>query len=142
MAVAAEILPRSRVTLLGGPVGFRELSPEQTEDAEGSLLIEGDDRIEQISASPSALRRGLVIGRYSRCDNTVELGEECLRLSRVHALVVSEGEGVWVVDTASTNGSWVGDRSVSVARLDDGTSVRMPGLGLLTWRRRRGAGIV
>ncbi|MDF1562304.1 MAG: FHA domain-containing protein [Deltaproteobacteria bacterium] len=136
LAVAAEVLPVSRVTLMGRPLGFRELSPSETEDAEGTLLIEGEDRVEQITAGPSALHRGLVIGRYSRCDNTVELGEDCLRLSRVHALVVKEGEGVWVIDTASTNGCWIGDRAVSVSRLDDGTRVEMPGLGQLTWRHR------
>jgi len=47
-----------------------------------------------------------VLGRYSRCDRTTALAEDS-GVSRVHALLFSADDALWVVDTASTAGTWV-----------------------------------
>ncbi len=136
LAVAQVLRPETGVTLLGRPLGFRDLALGAAEPEAGVLHIVGDDREERIRVDRASIRRGLVIGRYSRCDNTVDLDEGCLRLSRVHALVVEEGGQVWLVDTASTNGTWIGERAVSVVCLKDGVTARLPGLGTLRWEPR------
>ncbi|MFV2102776.1 FHA domain-containing protein [Micromonospora sp. LOL_024] len=68
------------------------------------------------------LTRPQVIGR----DPAVDVVVHDPHLSRRHAEIWLAGEGVSLVDLASTNGTWVNDlRITGVARLSDGDVVRI-----------------
>ncbi len=67
-----------------------------------------------IRATRDAIERGVVLGRYTRCDRTTALADD-VRVSRVHALVLAAYGALWVVDTASTGGtSLVGRETIDV----------------------------
>jgi hypothetical protein len=57
-----------------------------------------------IRCTRDAVLRGVVLGRYTRCDRTTAIADE-ERVSRVHALVFAARGALWVVDTASTCGT-------------------------------------
>jgi hypothetical protein len=52
--------------------------------------------------SDEQLDRGLLFGRYERCQLPLD-GDDAL--SRVHLFVVRVDDRVWAIDTASTNGT-------------------------------------
>ncbi len=82
---------------------------------------------------PEAARRGVLLGRYERCDGA---GLPCLSsplLSRVHLLVIESGGALWAIDTASKNGTWEGDRRVRRARLDPGRRLRLAADVTVEW---------
>ncbi len=66
------------------------------------LELIGPERREHIQVGQAALRDGVLIGRYARCDRAC-LDDESV--SRVHALLIQLGDELLVVDTASTNGT-------------------------------------
>ncbi len=64
----------------------------------------------------------LVVGRSEGCDVTIADGS----VSRLHARLVADGEGVYVEDLGSANGTFVdGTRVRGRARLDSGQEVRV-----------------
>ena len=88
--------------------------------------IAGDARISLVlyhrdGAVVAPLRSGkaVVVGRVEPADVVVADNS----LSRQHARFVSVEEGVLVEDMASTNGTWVGGESVTVATLRAGDVV-------------------
>lgn len=70
----------------------------------GNWDILGGDHTASCLFQPrlSELARGVLIGRYSRCD--APAGEWSQTLSRVHALLFSTAAGVYICDLASTFG--------------------------------------
>ena len=99
------------------------------EAAMGTLVIRGPRRTVRRTVGAKALARGILVGRYERCAVGLDTG----RLSRVHFLIVRDGNEIIGLDTASTNGSWIGDREVSLCRLEDGTCVNLAQALKLTW---------
>jgi hypothetical protein len=99
----------TRALTTGAPVGSVEI---QNGQGRLSLLV---DR--------AALRAGVLIGRYDRCDsggvNLLALD----RCSRVHALLLEVNGAVHVIDTASTHGVFVQGRAVRVHRINAGEEV-------------------
>ena len=88
----------------------------------GSLLLGAEDA-----------RRGVLIGRYERCDGH---GLPCLDqpfLSRVHLLVIESAGAFWVIDTASKNGTYDAEGRVRCARLVPGRPLSLAGLVRLEW---------
>lgn len=72
-----------------------------------------------VSCSEEDLRRGLLLGRYRRCDGANELIRSD-KVSRVHAMLVTRRGRTWLIDVGSTNGTDVfalGQHQV-VAELD------------------------
>jgi hypothetical protein len=99
----------------------------------------GELRLRSASGSGSLLlgaeeaRRGVLIGRYERCDGH---GLPCLGqpyLSRVHLLVIESGGAFWVIDTASKNGTYDAVGKVRCARLVPGRPLVLAGLVRLEW---------
>jgi hypothetical protein len=85
------------------PLGF--LAPDgAVRDLAGHILHPG--AWEVVSLPESAYRRGVLLGRYARCTRHTLLDADG-GVSRVHALVLMRRERLWVLDTASTNGTWV-----------------------------------
>ena len=99
------------------------------EVSEGVLVIRGPRRTVRRSVGPKALERGILVGRYERCAVGLDTG----RLSRVHFLIVRDGDEIIGIDTASTNGSWIGEREVTLTPLVDGTSISLAHALKLTW---------
>ena len=56
------------------------------------------------------VERGLILGRYPRCDRTTTI-EEDSGVSRVHAMVLMANNRLWAIDLASTNGTRIIQRN-------------------------------
>jgi hypothetical protein len=77
-------------------------------DLAGRLVIEGSWGRGAIEVGIQALREGILLGRYARCDAHGLCSDESL--SRVHALLLLVDERLLVIDIASTNGTREVDR--------------------------------
>jgi hypothetical protein len=86
-------------------------------DLAGRLEIEGPNRRVMIDVGHDALRDGVLLGRYGRCDASEALDDPSL--SRVHALLVCENDKLLVIDTASYNGTRiVGEHRARVIEIE------------------------
>jgi hypothetical protein len=81
--------------------------------------------------SERLLERGLLVGRYERCQ--LALGGAVPSLSRVHLLIVRVGDALLAIDTASTNGVEHEGRPARVVSLVGHTRVALAGDVALTW---------
>lgn len=96
---------RSYVTPYRAPVDTSTEAPVSPgEHTAGHLVIDRDEGEVRIPVGPSALDRGVMLGRYSRCDDAKIFSDD--RISRVHALVMRIEGGVWIFDLGSTNGTY------------------------------------
>src|SRR6185436_13232851 len=75
------------------------------------------------------LERGLLIGRYERC----AFGAEDDRLSRVHLLLLRDGDQVWAIDTASSNGTTAGGSAIRQIRLGARAELDLGAAVTLRW---------
>lgn len=95
----------------------------KSRDGEMALVVAGPD-----------LRRGVLIGRYERCDDA---GNRVLRrkgISRVHVLLIEVADRVYAIDTASTFRVWVDSTRVRRHALRDGDVLMLGNkLAFLTW---------
>lgn len=83
------------------------------------LLMKGGQVLSEHPLPPGA---ELVVGRSEGCDVTIADGS----VSRLHARLVADGEGVYVEDLGSANGTFVdGSRVRGRARLAGGQEVRV-----------------
>ncbi len=110
---------RSRTSGLAESSGFRRSSimtrtqgPRDTAqgsvevgDLAGTLELIGPKFRETIRIGQDALRDGVLLGRYARCDGAGGLADDST-LSRVHALLIQIDDTMLVIDTASSNGTW------------------------------------
>lgn len=86
-------------------------------DLAGRLEVLGPNRRVVLDVGHDALRDGVLLGRYGRCDASEALDDPSL--SRVHALLVCEQDRLLLVDTASYNGTRiVGEHRSRVIELD------------------------
>ena len=120
---------RTLVRSSDGPVAAVADLCSPDEPPAGTLVIRGPRRTVRRSVGARALERGILVGRYDRCAVGLDTG----RLSRVHFLIVRDGDQIVGIDTASTNGSWLGEREVTLTTLEDGTSVDLAQALKLTW---------
>ena len=103
----------------------------------GSLVLRSRDGVHRVEPVPHELFRGLLIGRSRRC----VLGrgfDENDGLSRIHALVLQVGQGVYAFDLASRYGLRDvarPNRLIHTARLDDGIGCLVYGAGHLLFER-------
>lgn len=86
---------------------------------------------ERIAVGAKALRRGLLLGRYGRCHGGRVLDTD--RVSRVHALLIEDDEMLHIVDTGSTNGTWLGEEELKCAVLPPNTAVTLSEYVELRW---------
>ena len=77
------------------------------------MLLTASGLRERYEVHAADLERGLLIGRYERC----AFGAEDERLSRVHLLLLRDGEQIWAIDTASSNGTTAGGAALRQLRL-------------------------
>lgn len=76
-----------------------------TGEIAGVLELVGPSYRVNIPVGPDALRDGVLVGRYARCEGAAGLADDA-SLSRVHAMLVHIDEQLLMIDTGSTNGTW------------------------------------
>ncbi len=104
-------------------------------DLAGTLELIGPTFRETIRIGHEALRDGVLLGRYARCDGAGGLSDD-VSLSRVHALLIQIDDAMLVVDTASTNGTWEGGEQPRsrVIALDGNTELLLGKTTRARWR--------
>jgi hypothetical protein len=126
---------RTAVQILQGPAlaGPELLAPGEA--PLGRLDIETAEASAILTVGASALHRGILLGRYERCDSP---GVPILidsRISRVHLLLVEIAGVPYAVDMASTNGLWLDDALQRLVPLQPGRPLGLGrDLATLRWR--------
>jgi hypothetical protein len=115
-----------------GPIAAAGNLVGQDEQPHGTLIVRASGLATRKPVGASILERGLLIGRYARCDVGVSFDDDS-RLSRVHLLLVKDGGDLLAIDTASVNGTLVEGRSIIQHRVEDGTVFDLGGELGLTW---------
>lgn len=101
-------------------------------DAAGMLEIIGPHRRTELAVGHDALRDGLLLGRYSRCD---AVDPDDASLSRVHALLLHDHDRLLMIDTASFNGTRIsGDQNARVIVIDRDLEVVLGRKTRARWR--------
>lgn len=119
---------------------FRTLGPRDTGvglvdrgDVAGTLDIGGPNLEGRLTLGERALRDGVLLGRYARCDGAALLDDPSL--SRVHVLLLHVDGALLAIDTASRNGTHLLDeRKARVIRLDNDTDVHLGKHTRIRWR--------
>lgn len=76
----------------------------ENEPPAGHLIVRApSEKPVRIPVGAVALRRGILLGRYSRCDQRELFSDN--RISRVHALILELDGTPWIFDVGSTNGT-------------------------------------
>ena len=120
-------VPRS-VTVVRHPRAADARLLDPSESRRASLRILGPRTQVRLALGDRALDRGVLLGRYPRCAFSGVLGGD--GISRVHALILRVGEGVFAFDTASTNGLYhdpAHEQDARVVALSDGERAHFGG---------------
>jgi hypothetical protein len=119
---------------------FRTLGPRDTGvglvdrgDVAGTLEIRGPKLEGRLTLGERALRDGVLLGRYARCDGAALLDDPSL--SRVHVLLLHVDGALLAIDTASRNGTHlVNERKARVITLGNDTDVHLGKQTRIRWR--------
>lgn len=144
----------THVQRIRGPARARQNLLGEGEEPLGTLQIQTGDASQKLVIGSGAARRGVLLGRYERCDSNEETLLVDRNISRVHLLLVEVGGELYAIDTASTNGTFlragggppglgagtavdVGEdwEEVRIAALGSGAELSLgEGLAMLRWR--------
>lgn len=104
---AMPINSRTRKSMLYRTHGPRETGQGLVErgDIRGTLEVIGQTKYGRMKIGEEALRDGVLLGRYARCDGAALLEDQ--QMSRVHALLLQIDDDLMLIDTASRNGSYL-----------------------------------
>lgn len=119
----------SIVSLLPAP---RVLDASSSGDPAAEITMEFGRTTTSYVLDAHDLDRGILLGRDQRCFGNVPMDRS---VSRVHALIVSRGDRVWALDTASTNGVAVGARRRRATRLQTQEVLTLGSFCTVRWRR-------
>lgn len=121
------------VSVIRGPIETSEAMLEPGATRACTLRIEAGARRLRLALDEAALGRGVLLGRYSRCDSAHVFADD--DISRVHVLVVRVEDDIVAIDTASTNGVYTSpsdDDPTRVVRLSSGEVAHLgDGLGVV-----------
>ncbi len=123
-SIITHIVPPPQPLRRRPPVGDRG-------DRIAALALESRQGAAEFAVHQEDVRRGLLIGRYERCD----LGVDDHTLSRVHLLIVEHDGDVWAVDAASLNGSSFEHQDVRQVSLGRDAVMFLGSGTRLTWTR-------
>lgn len=102
-------------------------------DIAGTLEIIGETRYGALRVGDAALRDGILLGRYARCDGAALLEDQAM--SRVHALLLQIDDALIVVDTASRNGTFLrGQPAARVITVAGDTEINLGKHTRIRWR--------
>ncbi|HXU83105.1 MAG TPA: FHA domain-containing protein [Polyangia bacterium] len=124
--------PQTIITRIVDPPGMlRPLRPAPGDRGARVARVELSSQTghERFSLHESELDRGLLVGRYERC----QLGASDDKMSRVHLLIIRDGDDTWAIDTGSTNGTRAGGESVRRVALREGTALELGKHITLRW---------
>lgn len=113
------------VQILPGPINVRRELVSGEDTPVGELTIKSADGEVKLLLGESALRLGVLLGRYDRCDNGGLPVLSNKDISRVHVLLTEVDGVIYAIDTASTNGVWVGRTEVRVHRIRFGDTLEL-----------------
>lgn len=130
-ARAEDGAPETTIEAQDGPRGCRSALCRAREIPVGLATVAAGTDETHVRVSGRALDEGFLIGRYDRCEVGGPEADESL--SRVHLLVVREGQRIIAVDTASTNGTYIGEDRVHLVDLEERTRLDLGGVLDLTW---------
>lgn len=71
----------------------------------GHLRVSARGRTTVLTIGAARASRGILIGRYDRCDGVLPAGWMPEDVSRVHAMLLCDGGSLHVIDAGSTNGT-------------------------------------
>jgi len=96
--------PTGHTKIVMRTAGPRDAASQLVTDRDlvGRLQVRGSRGTATIDIGHQALREGVLIGRYARCDGMMLSNEESI--SRVHALLLMVEDRLLAIDVASTNG--------------------------------------
>ena len=104
-----------------------------TDDVAGTLEITGPHRSATFPIGQVALRDGVLIGRYDRCDAASAIDDASM--SRVHALLVHEDDRLLAIDTSSCNGTRIrGADNQRVNVIEPGCDLELGKHTIARWR--------
>jgi len=112
---AMAISPSPNITAIRMPMSTDEILLAPGARRACVLEISSGGRRVRLALGEDALRQGVLLGRYARCDTDDLLITD--RISRVHALVLGVGGEVFAFDTASTNGLFTDPEAEHAARV-------------------------
>lgn len=99
----------------------------------GSLEVTSDGKRGRLAIGDRALRDGVLLGRYARCDGAELLADASL--SRVHLLLLHIDDALLAIDTASRNGSHLpGHSKARVIAIDGDTEIHLGKHTSIRWR--------
>jgi hypothetical protein len=116
-----------------GP-GFASLPQGDPEPPRGELLVASDRGRVAVSVGDRAARRGVLLGRYERCDTAGLAVLDDPALSRAHLLILEIDGALHAVDASSKNGTWAGGERIRTCRLAPGTRLALAGKATVEWR--------
>lgn len=125
---------RSYVTIVPGLVGEGSVFREVREPLMAELRFGRGAAKPALGIGGRALRRGVLLGNYGRCDTGPMDGT----VSRVHALIIEIEGSICLVDLSSTNGTHAvlaqGTQRIAIETLRSGASFRLGCELLVEWR--------
>ncbi len=126
------------IQILRGPrFAHRGLGDDREQQA-GQLSVSSKQGTSDFVIGAHALRSGVLLGRYDRCDNAGLSVLSDHRVSRVHLLLLEIDEVVYAIDTASTNGVWLDGAGARHRSLDASASLELgDALAHVAWSPRR-----
>jgi hypothetical protein len=131
--VGGSVTRRSMIFRTHGPRDSSAGLVQRVGDTAGMLDIIGETRTGVLTIGNDALRDGILLGRYARCDGAAMLEDPLL--SRVHALLVGIDDAVIIVDTASVNGTCLpGQPPARVIAVTGDTEIYLGKRTRIRWR--------
>jgi len=121
------------VTTFAGPV-FPSLALDKSDPPRGEILVSSAGGGVAVRLGARAARRGVLLGRYDRCDTAGLPVLSDPALSRVHLLVLELDGALWGIDTASLNGTWCAGNRVRAVRIEPGLRLSLAGRATVEWR--------
>ena len=122
--VADEVTVVTAEPSLFEPPAFLELT-EPGEEALGHLVVHVGGRQARVALGAAKARRGVIVGRYSRCDGVCPGSWLPESVSRVHAIVLLERDRLYIVDAGSTNGTTLRGARIDCAAIPARETVRL-----------------
>lgn len=116
------------------PLALGQL-PALSDDQVGTLWLENRNGFSCRPLRATDVERGVLIGRYERCDVTAGAIVDN-RLSRVHLLVVRDQGELFALDTCSSNGTRIKNRSISLVHFDPAHALVLADVVKVSWQRR------
>jgi FHA domain len=107
--------------------------PEASDPARGKLVIRSPSGRASLRLGAKSARRGVLLGRYERCDAAGLPVLGAGRLSRVHVLFVEIGGVLYALDTASRNGTWLDGKRIRSVAVEPGMSLDLAQEASVEW---------